>query len=114
MNIVERFSKFLTYIEYPKEKGSWHISGIIPKFSNQVYKYDVRGMRTEDNGHLSKPGSTQSEADKMVFETDINWLIFDTEELHKYLYNNKLKIIHLDKMIDNLRIVWKIEKEGNL
>jgi hypothetical protein len=46
----------------------------------------------------------------MVFETDINWLIFDTEELHKYLYNNKLKIIHLDKMIDNLRIVWKIEK----
>jgi hypothetical protein len=114
MNIVERFSKFLTYIEYPKEKGSWHISGIIPKFSNQVYKYDVRGMRTEDNGHLSKPGSTQSEADKMVFETDINWLIFDTEELHKHLYNNKLKIIHLDKMIDNLRIVWKIEKEGNL
>ena len=114
MNIVDRFSKNLVHIIYPLQKCSWHISGILPKHSNQMHKYDVRGMRTEDNGHLSKPGSTQSEADKMVFETDINWLIFDTEELHKHLYNNKLKIIHLDKMIDNLRIVWKIEKEGNL
>ena len=110
MSIVERFSKFLIYVEYPKEKCSWHISGIIPKHSNQIHKYDVRGMKAKDNDHLSKPGSTSSKADKIVFETDVNWLIFDTEELHKYLYNNKLKIIHLNKMIDNLRIVWKIEK----
>ena len=110
MSIVERFSKFLIYVEYPKEKCSWHISGILPKHSNQIHKYDVRGMRAEDNGYLSKPGSTSSKAHKIVFETDVNWLIFDTEELHKYLYNNKLKIIHLNKMIDNLRIVLKIEK----
>jgi hypothetical protein len=110
MSIVERFSKFLIYVEYPKEKCSWHISGIIPKHSNQIHKYDVRGMKAKDNDPLSKPGSTSSKADKIVFETDVNWLIFDTEELHKYLYNNKLKIIHLNKMIDNLRIVWKIEK----
>jgi hypothetical protein len=47
MSIVERFSKFLIYVEYPKEKCSWHISGIIPKHSNQIHKYDVRGMKAE-------------------------------------------------------------------
>jgi len=111
MNIVERFSKFLTYVEYPKEKCSWHISGIIPKFSNQVHKYDVRGMRAENNGHLSKPGSTSSTADKMVFETDVNWLIFDTEEFHRYLYNNKITIIHLDDMVKNLNKIWVLSKD---
>ena len=110
MNIINRFAKNLVCIEYPKQQCSWHISGIIPKHSNQIHKYDVRGMKAKDNDHLSKSGSTSSKADKIVFETDVNWLIFDTEELHKYLYNNKLKIIHLNKMIDNLRIVWKIEK----
>jgi hypothetical protein len=110
INILQKFSRLLTNLEYPKKKCSWHILGILPKYSNQILKFDVRAMKAEDNGHLSKSGSTQSEADKIVFETDTNWLIFDTEELHKYLYNNKLKIIHLDEMINNLRIVWKIEK----
>jgi hypothetical protein len=29
MNIIERFSKNLTSIEYPKEKTSWNIAGIL-------------------------------------------------------------------------------------
>lgn len=111
MNIINRFAKNLVCIEYPKERCSWHISGIIPKFSNQIHKYDVRGMRVEDNGHLSKPGSTSSKADKMVFETDINWLIFDTEEFHRYLYNNKITIIHLDDMVKNLNKIWVLSKD---
>lgn len=111
MNIIDRFSQNLTYIDYPKEKCSWHISGIIPKFSNQVHKYDVRGMRAEDNGHLTKKGSTQSKANKIVFETNKNWIIFDTDEFHKYLYNNKIKIIHLDDMMKNLKTIWSINKK---
>jgi hypothetical protein len=111
MNIINRFAKNLVCIEYPKERCSWHISGIIPKFSNQIHKYDVRGMRVEDNGHLSKPGSTSSKADKMVFETDINWLIFDTEEFHRYLYDNKITIIHLDDMVKNLNKIWVLSKD---
>jgi hypothetical protein len=111
MNIIERFSKFLTYIEYPIEKCSWHISGIIPKYSNQIHKYDVRGMKAEDNGHLSKAGLTSSKANKMVFETDKRWLIFDTEEFHSYLYNNKVKIIHIDEMVKNLSKIWVLSKD---
>ena len=111
MNIINRFSQHLTYVDYPKERTSWHISGILSKFSNQVHKYDVRGMRAEDNGHLSKTGSTQSKADKIVFETEKIWLIFDTEEFHRYLYDNKIKIIHLDEMVKNLNKIWVLSKD---
>jgi hypothetical protein len=111
MNIVDRFAKNLVHIIYPPEKCSWHISGILPKHSNQIHKYDVRGMRAEDNGHLSKPGSTSSKADKMVFETDINWLIFDTEEFHRYLHDNKITIVHLDEMIKKLSKIWVLSKD---
>lgn len=110
MSIINRFAKNLVCIEYPKKPCSWHISGIIPKFSNQIHKYDVRGMRAEDNGHLSKSGSTSSKADKMVFETDKVWLIFDNKEFHKYLFDNKLNIIDLNIMIKNLKTTWLINK----
>jgi hypothetical protein len=111
MSMVERFSKSLTCIEYPKEKCSWHISGIISKYSNQIHKYDVRGMKVENNGRLSKPGSTQSKADKIVFEIDTNWLVFDTEELHRYLHDNKITIIHLDEMVKKLSKIWVLSKD---
>ena len=110
-NILQKFSKLLTNVEHPKKKCSWHISGILPKHSNQMHKYDVRGMRTEDNGHLSKPGSTESEADKIVFETGTSWLIFDIEEFHEYLHNNKIKIIHFDEMVKNLSKIWVLNKD---
>ena len=114
MNIIDRFSQHLTYVDYPKERTSWHISGILAKFSNQVHKYDVRGMGAEDNGRLTKGGSTHSQANKIVFETDKRWLVFDTEEFHKYLHDNQIKIIHLNEMVKNLKIVWKINKEDSL
>ena len=42
-SIVKRFSKYLTGIEYPKEKTSWNIAGII-KGKNAYYRFDVRNM----------------------------------------------------------------------
>jgi hypothetical protein len=45
MNILERFSTYLTATEYPKEKTSWNIAGII-KGQNAFYKFDVRDMFT--------------------------------------------------------------------
>jgi hypothetical protein len=43
MNILDKFSKNLTSIEYPKSKTSWNIAGII-KGQNAFYKFDVRDM----------------------------------------------------------------------
>jgi hypothetical protein len=42
-NIIEKFSTYLTAIEYPKSKTSWNIAGIL-KDRNAYYKYDVRDM----------------------------------------------------------------------
>ena len=40
MDIIQRFSKQLEAVEYPKEKTSWYIAGII-KGTNGFYKFDV-------------------------------------------------------------------------
>jgi hypothetical protein len=41
--ILKNFSTYLTAIEYPKDKTSWNIAGII-KGQNAFYKFDVKDM----------------------------------------------------------------------
>ena len=59
MNIIERFSKHLTAIEYPKEKTSWNIAGII-KDKNAFYKFDVRDMFALPDGTPAQKGRLDS------------------------------------------------------
>jgi len=93
MSIIHRFANsFLEEITYPSKTESWHVQGMLKNKSNQIFKFDVRGMSQVENEKLQKKGSTRSTADKMVFETDINWVIFDTLEINKYVidrYNKK-------------------------
>ena len=42
----------------------------------------------------------------MVFETDKYWVVFDIEELHKYLKVKKLKTLYFDDLMDDLD--WNI------
>ena len=37
-------------------------------------------MRKLPNGQIGKEGSLKTKADKMVFETDSYWAVFDIEE----------------------------------
>ena len=78
--IVTRFSKCLTAIEYPKEKTSWNISGII-KGQNAFYRFDVRNMFNLSDERLAQTGHLNSQAQKMVLEGEKDWLILDLEEL---------------------------------
>jgi len=105
MSIVERFSKHLTGIEYPKEKTSWNISGIL-KDKNAFYKFDVRNMFKLDDGTSAQTGRTDTQADKMVLEFENKWVILDIKELNRYIINNKLKKVHLDKLLTKLE--WNI------
>jgi hypothetical protein len=68
-NILDKFSKYLTAIEYPKEKTSWNIAGIL-KDKNAYYKYDVRDMFNLPDGTPAQKGRTDSKADKMVLEME--------------------------------------------
>jgi hypothetical protein len=103
--ILDRFSKYLTAVEYPKEKTSWNIAGIL-KDKNAYYKYDVRDMFALPDGTPAQTGRTDTKADKMVLEMEDQWVILDLEELHKYIKQNKLKKVYLNDLISKLE--WTI------
>lgn len=103
--MIKEFSKYLTNIEYPKEKTSWNIAGVI-KGQNAFYRFDVRGMQRESKNRAYKTGYLNTKADKMVFELKNKWLILDIEEINKYVKNNKLKDLELNDLISKLE--WTI------
>ena len=111
MSIVKRFSNYLTAIEYPKEKTSWNIAGIL-KGKNAFYKFDVRGIVKESVNRGYKTGRLNSKADKMVFEFEDKWIILDMEELNNHVKKNKLKNLELSNLIKRLEWTIKISK-GN-
>ena len=103
--IVDRFSKYLESIEYPKSGTSWNIAGII-KGQNAFYKFDVRDMFKLPDGTPAQKGRMDSKADKMVLEIDDKWFILDLKELIKYVKKNKLKKVYVDDLVSKLE--WNI------
>ena len=103
--IVDRFSKYLTAIEYPKEKTSWNIAGII-KGSNAFYRFDVREMFIMSDGTPAQSGRLDTKAQKMVLEGEKEWLILDLEELHEYIRREKKKEVYINDLISDLE--WTI------
>ena len=105
MSIVKKFSQNLTAIEYPKEKTSWNIAGII-KGSNAFYRFDVREMFKMPSGTLAQNGRLNTKAQKMVLEDEKQWLILDLEELHEYIRREKKTKVYINDLIDDLE--WTI------
>ena len=103
--IVEKFSKYLTGIEYPKEKTSWNIAGMI-KGSNAFYRFDVREMFEMPDGTPAQSGRTDTKAQKMVLEGEKEWLILDLEELHEYIRREKKRDLYINDLISDLE--WTI------
>jgi hypothetical protein len=108
--IVDRFSKYLTAIEYPKEKTSWNIAGIL-KSQNAFYKFDVRDMYQLPDGSPAQSGRTDSKADKLVLEMEDEWVILDLEEFNPFIKRNKIKLIKLNDLIPKLEWTIKLPKE---
>lgn len=103
--IVDRFSKYLDSVEYPKKQTSWNIAGII-KGQNSFYKFDVRDMFKLSDGAFAQKCKKNTKADKIVLEFNDKWLVLDLEELRKYVKNNKVETVYLEKMISKLE--WTI------
>ena len=103
--IVDRFSKYLTAIEYPKEKTSWNIAGII-KGSNAFYRFDVREMFKMSDGTPAQSGRLDTKAQKMVLEGEKEWLILDLKELHQYIRRKKKMKVYVNDLISDLE--WTI------
>jgi hypothetical protein len=105
VTIINKFSKYLTAIEYPKEKTSWNIAGVL-NGQNAFYRFDVKDLIKESNNRGYRTGHLNTKADKMVFEFNNQWVILDIEELNKYVKNNKLKDLELNDLISKLE--WTI------
>ena len=103
--IVSRFAKYLTAVEYPKEKTSWNIAGMI-KGSNAFYRFDVREMFEMPDGTPAQSGRTDTKAQKMVLEGEKEWLILDLEELHEYIRREKKRELYINDLISDLE--WTI------
>ena len=103
--MLKLFKHNLENIEYPSQKKSWDIAGII-KGHNGFYKFDTRPLQKTKEGELGKYSSFNSEADKMVFETKDKWIVVDLKELYAYLKNNKLKKVYLQDLI--FKLDWNI------
>tara|TARA_R100000781_G_scaffold110718_1_gene76380 strand:+ start:505 stop:837 length:333 start_codon:yes stop_codon:yes gene_type:complete len=110
MTILKRFAKHLTAIEYPKEKTSWNIAGII-KGQNAFYRFDVRDMFKLPEGEPAQSGRLDSKAQKMVLEGEKDWLILDLEELHEYIRREKKMKVYVNDLISDLE--WTISLVKN-
>jgi hypothetical protein len=110
LNIETRFSIHLNNIIWPTEEQKnnehWNVSGVLKKNSNQEFKFDVRPMFQMPNNQLGKKATTASKADKIVFETDKDWVIIDVLELHEYIKKQSLTVIQFEDLLSKLE--WNI------
>ena len=81
-----------------KKNELWDAEGVL---HNQAFKFDLRPLKNNAKG-----GSFRTKADKMVFDMKDQFIVVDTEELHQYLKENKLKEVHLQDLLSKLE--WNI------
>ena len=90
--------------------ASWHegngyqVEGLL-KQSNQYLKFDIRFLNDFDD-KKGKLINSESQADKVLFEDDKNWILVDTQELIKHMKAYGLKEVKLEELIKN--IDWNI------
>lgn len=101
--MLNKFLKNLIDITYPNpdqiKNEKWDIEGRLPG-SNQIFKFDVRPVNVKDN-KLEKVCYLKTKADKIVFETEKEWVVFDAAEINEYIKKNKLKDIFLETLLKN-------------
>ena len=101
---MKSFIKYLTDINYATDQQKlneiWDVKGRL-KNGNQIFKFDIRPLNSIDN-RLEKIGFFNTKADKIVFEDTNQWIIFDTEELHKYIKAKNKKDFNIQELLIDL------------
>ncbi len=101
---VQFVNQYLTNVTWYKDKN-YQVEGLLTH-SNQYYKFDIRNLSDFPGDKKGKLISSESQADKVLFEDDKNWILVDTPELIKYMKAYGLKEIRLEELIKN--IDWNI------
>ena len=97
-------NKCLTNITW-HENSSYQVDGLLQQ-SNQYYKFDIRYLSDFPEDKKGKLINSKSQADKILFEDDQNWILVDTQELIKHMKEHSLKEVKLEELIKN--IDWNI------
>ncbi len=94
--------KYLEDVEWNQNfSQGWNVSGVLKNRLNENLKYDLRPVTND-----MKEMSYNSKADKIVFDIDEKYYIVDFKELSDFVKENKIKKIHLKKVIKDLD--WNI------
>ena len=98
---------FLNYLtdknfatEEQRKNEIWDVEGRL-KNGNQIFKFDIRPLKPVKN-KLEKVGYFISKADKIVFEAENEWILFDTEELHEYIKSKNKRDFNIQELLDSL------------
>lgn len=100
---IKFVNECLTNVTWNKN-DSYQVEGLL-KQSNQYLKFDIRFLKDFDD-KKGKLINSKSQADKVLFEDDQNWILVDTQELIKYMKDHSLKEVKLEELIKN--IDWNI------
>ena len=101
---IEFVKQYLSNTKWNEGKD-WQVEGNIKRLSNQYLKFDIRFLK-DFNDKKGKLINSKSQADKVLFEDDKNWILVDTQELIKYMRISDLKQINLEQLLSN--IDWNI------
>ena len=101
MNFIDILDNIKYATKQEQQKELWDVEGILENRLNQKFKFDLRPIKNN-----SKIGSFKSKANKIVFDMKDQFIVVDTEELHQYLKENKLKEVHLQDLLSKLE--WNI------
>jgi len=93
----------LTNVSWNEGTG-YQVEGLL-KQSNQYLKFDIRFL-SDFNDKKGKLIDSKSQADKVLFEDDKNWILVDTQELIKHMKQHSLKEVKLEELIKS--IDWNI------
>ena len=102
---IKFVKEYLTNVKWNNNQ-TWQVEGNIEKLSNQYYKFDIRYLNDFSKDKKGKLINSKSQADKVLFEDDQNWILVDTQELVKYMKEYSLKEVKLEQLIKN--IDWNI------
>ena len=100
---IKFVKEYLTNVKWQNNKD-WQVEGLLEQ-SNQYYKFDIRFLKDFDD-KKGKLINSKSQADKVLFEDDKNWILVDTQELIKYMKDHSLKEVKLEELIKT--IDWNI------
>jgi hypothetical protein len=101
---IKFVNKYLTNVTWYKN-NNYQVEGLL-KQSNQYYKFDIHYLSDFPEDKKGKIVNSKSQADKVLFEDNINWILIDTQELIKYMKKHNLKEIKLKELIKNIN--WNI------